>query len=317
MESGGKQYYYNFDALGSVTELTDSGGNIVESYEYDVYGKPVIRDANGNILNQSIASNPYLFTGRRCDCDSDVYYYRARDYSPKLGRFIQPDPIGYVDSANLYPYVLNNPVNLTDPKGLFVTDIMDVGFWYWSYRDFVKCPGLWTGASLALDTISLLPAIPSLGWITKFPFLAKGLTTKANSVFLFAAASLNKIDKTYDAIRGSKRGIEIASTTTRKGLSKVEYLFKNRNEAMNYARKQLGHGAERVYNSSGKWIGWQNKVGDKVYWGHGDWGKGLGKSKFPHLNYSIGGKQGHYFLQDKIRNRGMWDSFVRELKQWK
>lgn len=93
----------------------------------------------------------------------------------------------------------------------------------------------------------------------------------------------------------------IASSTTRKGFSKVEYLFRNRNEAMNYARKQLGHGAERIYDSSGKWIGWQNKAGDKVYWGHGDWGKGLGKSSFPHLNYKIGGQKGHYFLQDKIK----------------
>lgn len=47
-----------------------------------------------------------------------MYYYRARYYSPDLGRFLQTDPIGYYDSANLYQYCGNNPVNLTDALGL-------------------------------------------------------------------------------------------------------------------------------------------------------------------------------------------------------
>ena len=43
-------------------------------------------------------------------------------------------------------------------------------------------------------------------------------------------------------------------------------------------------------------IGWQNKAGDQVYWGHRDWGKGVGTSTFPHLNYEINGTKGHLFL---------------------
>ncbi len=79
---------------------------------------------------------------------------------------------------------------------------------------------------------------------------------------------------------------------------------------MNWARNQLGHNTTKMYSSSGKLIGWKNGAGDSVYWGHGDWGQGLGSSTFPHLNYRIGNSKGHLFLQNKIQNRGMMDSFI-------
>lgn len=60
----------------------------------------------------------YLFTGRRYDPESDNYYYRARYYSHKLGRFLSEDPLGFdAGDYNFYRYVFNNPLNFLDPTG--------------------------------------------------------------------------------------------------------------------------------------------------------------------------------------------------------
>ena len=64
-----------------------------------------------------------MFTGRRFDPESGNYYYRARIYSPELGRFLQTDPLGYVDGLNLYAYVGNNPLNWVDPYGLYAFEV--------------------------------------------------------------------------------------------------------------------------------------------------------------------------------------------------
>jgi RHS repeat-associated protein len=105
----GKTFYYHFDGLGSVIALSDVNSVIVERYSYDVFGGP---NTTGTI------GNPYLFTGRRYDNETDLYYYRARYYDYYIGRFLQPDPIGYTAGLNLYTYCGNNPIVLIDPFGL-------------------------------------------------------------------------------------------------------------------------------------------------------------------------------------------------------
>jgi RHS repeat-associated protein len=110
MQAGANTYYYHYDGLGSVTEITDDTGAIVENYTYDPYGTPS--------LTISTINNRYRFTGREYDEESGLYHYRARAYSPAIGRFMQRDPIGILGGINLYAYVGNRPINYTDAYGL-------------------------------------------------------------------------------------------------------------------------------------------------------------------------------------------------------
>jgi len=118
MLSSGTSYYYHQDGLGSVTAITDSTGNLVESYRYDVYGTPTILAPDSRLLTSSAIGNRLLFTGRDRDPDTGWYNYRHRYYNPALGRFVQPDPIRTKSGWNLYRYCRNNPVNASDPRGL-------------------------------------------------------------------------------------------------------------------------------------------------------------------------------------------------------
>lgn len=117
MNRSGQDYYYHADILGSTAALTDSTGNLVESYIYNPYGKVTVYDEAGSPVAASVKGNPYLFTGRRYDVESALYYYRARYLNPALGRFMNPDPKGFIDGMNLYEYAMSNPLRYVDPRG--------------------------------------------------------------------------------------------------------------------------------------------------------------------------------------------------------
>jgi len=116
MVSGaGTKHYFHQNHLYSVAAMTSSTGAVVERYRYDAYGKRTVTNAGGTPIAASTIGQQRGFTGYYLDGETELLHARARQYSPKLGRFIQRDPLGYVDGASLYGAYL--VPNLVDPTG--------------------------------------------------------------------------------------------------------------------------------------------------------------------------------------------------------
>ena len=106
--------YYHADGLGSITSLSNGAGALAQTYGYDSFGK---QTSSSGSLN-----NPFQYTARELDAETNLYYYRARYYDPTPGRFVSEDPIGFAGEQNFYFYSNNNVPNLDDPFGLCPQD---------------------------------------------------------------------------------------------------------------------------------------------------------------------------------------------------
>jgi RHS repeat-associated protein len=112
-----QRFFFHTQLIGSVTEVTSAAQTVVERYEYDEYGKITIKDKTGSTVSSSPIGNAYTYTGRQLDEETGLYFYRARQYSSTLRRFVQRDPLEYVDGPSAYAYCRMRPTIFTDPSG--------------------------------------------------------------------------------------------------------------------------------------------------------------------------------------------------------
>jgi RHS repeat-associated protein len=120
MTRGGATYYYHYNGHGDVVALTNSSGQVVNTYSYDPWG---------NILNSSEqVENPYRYAGYRYDSETGLYYLQARYYKADIYRFLTQDPDGgdvrEPLTLNCYLYCGDNPVNFVDPDGQHLVGVV-------------------------------------------------------------------------------------------------------------------------------------------------------------------------------------------------
>lgn len=115
MQRGGTTSFYEADALGSNTSLSNTAGALGQAYTYDSFGN--IANSSGSL------TSPFEFTTRELDTETSLYFYRHRYYDQTTGRFLSEDPLGFRAAPNFYAYVFNNPVLRVDPQGLESGDL--------------------------------------------------------------------------------------------------------------------------------------------------------------------------------------------------
>ena len=112
-DSKGNTAFYLYNGHGDVVQMVDSTGEIINQYDYDIWGNPT--------LTIETAANAIRYAGEFMDTETGMYYLRARYYDPYTGRFVSEDSYWGEDknplSLNLYTYCHNDPIMFTDPDG--------------------------------------------------------------------------------------------------------------------------------------------------------------------------------------------------------
>ena len=113
--SENKIHYQLSNHLGSAALEVSERGELISYEEYFPFGGTAFI-AGRNV--REVKLKYYRYCGKERDDVTSFYYYGYRYYVPWMGRWLSPDPIGPEDSVNLYVFVGNNPINVTDLNGL-------------------------------------------------------------------------------------------------------------------------------------------------------------------------------------------------------
>ena len=110
MLRAGATSFYNADGLGTITALANGAGALAQTYTFDSFGKQTA--SSGSL------TNPFQYTAREVDTETNLYSLRNRYYDPNIGRFVSEDPVGFFGGFDFYMYVDNDPNDSSDPFGL-------------------------------------------------------------------------------------------------------------------------------------------------------------------------------------------------------
>ena len=160
--------YLLHDHLGSIDVITNVIGTVVQDLSFDAWGQRRAPDkwtVLALLTLMDTAHGRYTtrgYTGHEMLDAVGVIHMNGRIYDPKLGRFLQADPViqfpDYSQSWNRYSYVLNNPLNATDPTGYILSFIGGVfggaiGFFKCGYACAVVGAAIGAGLGATADVL--------------------------------------------------------------------------------------------------------------------------------------------------------------------
>lgn len=122
--AGSTVTYLHHDQIGSIRLLTDNAGSTstATTKTWDSYGN--------NTSSSGTLTSPFGYTGQYTDPETSLQSLRARYYDPQTGQFVSSDPLEAV-TQQPYSYANGNPINETDPTGLWgwnpISDIAEAG----------------------------------------------------------------------------------------------------------------------------------------------------------------------------------------------
>ncbi len=114
---GTTDYAYVLDGLGSVVAIVSSNNTVAATYQYDPYGTATATSESG--LGQP---NLIGYAGGIYDKATTLTRFGQRWFNPNQGRFTQQDSLSFIGDparGNRYAYAVDNPINYTDPTGMY------------------------------------------------------------------------------------------------------------------------------------------------------------------------------------------------------
>ena len=139
------------DHLGTPQKMTDSTGTVVWAADYKPFGEATI--------SMNTITNNLRFPGQYFDAETGLNYNYFRDYNPRLGRYIEADPIGLNGGINKYLYVFNNSLRNQDPSGLYCISTVFNSWWMKDGGPTLLSKGPWslfnTNLSEAEDQVGI------------------------------------------------------------------------------------------------------------------------------------------------------------------
>jgi RHS repeat-associated protein len=207
IKKGSNIYNYLYNGHGDVVALTDSDGNIVSTFEFDVWGNVIAKTGSVDSLYGYAGQFGYVF-----DQETGFYFLQSRYYDPGTGRFISADRFkGFEDrpaSQNKYTYCENDPVNGYDPQGTFTTSQYNkvINFLNWISAIFatISVVGFWLNPVICgqAGTVSYYA-----GWLSYIVYIGKAYHQRMKVANFITGSVLSLIGQFTAWYGGPIRGL--------------------------------------------------------------------------------------------------------------